>query len=315
MIEQLHAGQCLRHEYRGQKPFRQGQGLVLHDALQQRLCRDQAEHIVESASAHRIARMLFIGNHAQHFVGAGIGVEPNDFGARDHHRSDLPIVEPEHIAHHLVLVRFDHTGVQAFDQAGGDLFFRHAAVRRLVHAQQAQAGFGAHRQQPHERSRNRRQPLHRARHQPGHGFRMDLANALGHQLAEDDGEESDHDHDHCGRGDVRRAVVHAEGQVQPARERRRKGSVTNNAVEHADRRDADLHGGKKFGRVVVQVHRCLRTRIVGLHHHLQPRLAARRQGHFRHRENGIQQYQEDQKGNFHAVGAVLRAGQRSRIGT
>jgi hypothetical protein len=42
-----------------------------------------------------------------------VGFEPDDLGARDHHRADLPIVEAEDVAHHLVLVRLDHAGVDA----------------------------------------------------------------------------------------------------------------------------------------------------------------------------------------------------------
>ena len=49
------------------------------------------------------------------------GVQPGDVAARDHHRAHLPVIEPEHVAHHLVLVCLDHAGVQAFfpdDPAG-----------------------------------------------------------------------------------------------------------------------------------------------------------------------------------------------------
>ena len=73
---------------------------------------DHAEHVVQAAAAHRIARVLVVGDDAQHVVERRVDVEPDDLGARNHHRADLPVVEPEHVAHHLVLLRLDHAGVQ-----------------------------------------------------------------------------------------------------------------------------------------------------------------------------------------------------------
>ena len=45
---------------------------------------------------------------------------------------------------------------------------------------------------------------------------------------------------------------------------------------------------------------CLRARIAGLHHHLQPGLAARGERHLGHGEQRVQEDQEEQEGNVHA---------------
>ena len=70
--------------------------------------------------------------------------------------------------------------------------------------------------------------------------------------------------------------------------------LADDAVEDADRGDADLHRGKELGGVLVQVHRGLGAGLAGFDHHLQPDLAGRGQRHFGHGEGAIEQDQEDQ---------------------
>ena len=257
--------------------------------------------------------MLLVADDAQHVVGRGVDIEPHDLDARDHHRADLAIVEAEHVAHHLVLLRLDDARVDTFFQARSDLFFSHAAHVAAVDAHQRERAFGAHRQQLDERPRDERQHFHRRGHQASDVLGVHLADALGHQLAEDDREDGDDDDDHRGGGDRCGAIMDREGRMQPARERLGERRVADDAVEDADRGDADLHHREELGRVVVQVHRGLRARVAGLHHHLQPRFAARGQRHLRHREQGVEQNQEDQKGNVHAGRASGGRRQRSRI--
>ena len=83
--------------------------------------------------------MLGLGDDAQHVVGVAVAVEPDDLAARDHHRADLAVVEAKDVAHHLVLLRLDHAGVEPFLEAGGDLLLGDAAVGRAAHAEQRAA--------------------------------------------------------------------------------------------------------------------------------------------------------------------------------
>jgi hypothetical protein len=215
-------------------------------------------------------------------------------GPRHHHRADLPVVEAEHVAHHLVLLGLDDAGVHALFQAGGDLLFRHGAGRAARQPQQLQDGLRAGRQQRHEGLGGGGQPVHGPGHQPRHGLGKHLADALGHQLAEDDGEVGDQD-DHEGRGgDERRLVGDAEGGDDPVGQRPGEGRLADDAVEQADRRDANLHRRQPARGVVVQHHCRIGPTIATIHQHLQPGLARRRQAHLGHRKRPVEQDQEHQ---------------------
>ena len=98
--------------------------------------------------------------------------------------------------------------------------------------------------------------------------------------------------------------------VQPFAQRLGERGVADDAVEHADRRDAHLDGGQELGGMVVQVDRRLGAALARFQHHLQARLAARRQRHLRHRESGVQHDQEKEKGDVHRE--ARRAGIPSR---
>ena len=104
--------------------------------------------------------------------------------------------------------------------------------------------------------------------------RVHLAQTFRHQLAKDDGQESD-DHDHQrGGGDVHRAVAEQrEHPVQQVCQRLRESRIADDAVEHPNRRDADLHRRQPFGRVVVQHLRGCRAGLARFDHHRQPGLA------------------------------------------
>jgi hypothetical protein len=91
----------------------------------------------------------------------------------------------------------------------------------------------------------------------------------------------------------------AEAALQPFRQRARERRLADDAVEHADRGDADLDGGEELGRVVVQFQRRRGAGLAGLDHHLQARLAARRQRHLRHGKPAVQQDQEQEKRGVH----------------
>ena len=169
---------------------------------------------------------------------------------------------------------------------------RHA-TELVAHAQQLQDGLGRARQQLDEGAGGHRQPGHRLSDQARHRLRIHLADALGHQLAEDDGDEGD-DHHHEGGADHRGDVLgHREVLDDPGRKQPREGRLADDAVEHADRGDADLHRREELGRTVMQRQRGAGAGIAGLGHHLQPRLAAGGQGHLGHGEHAIEQDQRE----------------------
>ena len=154
LLEQLHAGQRLGHEDRRLRRLLDG-ALVRRAQRQQLRHADDAHHVVQRAAAHRIPGMDLVahrvGRHLLQGLRDGVGgLQPLDVGARHHQRAEPPVVEVEHVAHHLVLVHLDHAGVDALLQAGRDLLLGHRAGRVQVDAQQLERRGGGARQQQHE---------------------------------------------------------------------------------------------------------------------------------------------------------------------
>jgi hypothetical protein len=81
---------------------------------------------------------------------------------------------------------------------------------------------------------------------------------------------------------------------QPGGERGGERRLADDAVQDADRRDADLHGRQPLRRVLVQRERSLRAGLAGLVHHLQPRLARGGERHLGHGEEAVEQDQYNQ---------------------
>ena len=300
MLQQLHARERLGHEHGRLQALLQRDRPCFGHLVQQALRAHDAQHLVQPAAADRIARMAVLAHHRQRLLHRLGGIQPRDITTRDHHRADLPVIQPEHVAHHLVLMLLDHAGVHAFFQAGGDLFFGHRSLGVLADAQHAQDALGADRQQSHERPRQAGQPVHRRRDDTGHGLGIHLAQPLGHQLTEDDGDVGD-DHHHQRRArDAGHALAdHRQLLVQPGGQRLGERGLADDAVEHADGGDADLHRGEELRRVVVQLHGLACPGVPAFHQHLQPRLAAGGQRHFRHGEQAVEDDEEREKGDFH----------------
>jgi hypothetical protein len=186
-----------------------------------------------------------------------------------------------------VLLRLDDAGVHALLQAVRDLLLRHAARLRGVDAQHLQHRLGGGRQQLDERAGGARQPGHRPGHDASHRLRVELADALGHQLAEDDGDEGDDGDDDGRGGDAREALGHAV-PLQPRRQRGAERRLADDAVQHADGRDADLHGREELGRVLQQAQRHRGALVAVFGHDQEAGLAAGGQCELGHREHAVE---------------------------
>jgi hypothetical protein len=262
VLEQFHARQRLRHEHRRLDLRRQVQRLAARQRRQQALRAEHAEHVVQPAAAHRIARVPVLGDDGQHLLERGPRVQPDDLGARDHHRADLPVVEAEHVAHHLVLLRLDHAGIHALLQLAaisssvtareGPPRCPAAAAPRWCEAEQGDQRPCAVDSQFIGRATSRATvsgyicPSRLGTSSPKMMVRMVMITTtrpVATRLAA--------------------ALAGLEGLHQPMRQRRRERRLADDAVEHADGRDADLHRRQELGRVVVQVHRGLRAGLTG----------------------------------------------------
>ena len=82
-----------------------------------------------------------------------------------------------------------------------------------------------------------------------------------------------------------------------------QGRLAHDAVEHADRGDADLDGGEKTRGIFAQLDGCLCAAIALIDEFLQTRLARRNQGQLGHGKQAIEQDEGEQYCYFHDQGA------------
>ncbi|MCY1216440.1 hypothetical protein D9M72_283130 [compost metagenome] len=161
-LEEFHPSQGFGHVQRRLQRLALQIALTAAQGLGQPLARiDDSNQPVQSAAHHRKVRVVRRLHTRQVFVKGDIEVERCHISSRHHQRADLAIVEPEHIAHHHMLMRFNHARRRAFGQHGVNLFLGHRAATGFLHAQQAQQRAGGHRQQHDERFGCHREPVDR----------------------------------------------------------------------------------------------------------------------------------------------------------
>ena len=93
--------------------------------------------------------------------------------------------------------------------------------------------------------------------------------------------------------------------MQPGCHAFAEGSLTDNAIEHADGSDADLHRREKLVRITEQRQRRLRPLVALFGHGIQAHFAAGRQGQFRHGKDTVEQSQEDNQQEIHCAAAKI----------
>ena len=143
----------------------------------------------------------------------------------------------------------------------------------------------------------RGQDVHRRGDAGGHRLGIGQRKLLGHQLADDQravGDERHHDADAERIGDAARHAQFGErvGEAQA------DGGARKGARQHADQRDADLHGGQELAGVGGQEQGALGAGDATLGHHAQARRPGGHHGQFRHRQQTIENDQGDDKAEF-----------------
>ena len=168
-----------------------------------------------------------------------------------------------------MLVLLDHASVHPLLQTGADFLFRHRTRCAGINAQQLEHDGGGTGEQAHKGFGGRCQPQHGSGDPACHPLRIQLANALGHQLAKNDGGEGDQCHYQGGRRNSGRLVGDAE-TMQPGSNTIAECGLTNDAVENTDRSNTDLHGRQELVRVTQQGERRLCTLVARLRHQIEP---------------------------------------------
>ena len=302
VVQELHAGDGLGHVKR-----------ALQHLIAQLLCRvfqgtgqplagvDHAHDVLDTPLHHREAGVVGLFDAVEVVGKRIVHVQKHDVGARHHERANLAVVQAEHVAHHGVLVRLDHTGRGAFDQHGVDLFFGDRRAFGFFHPHGAQQTACGGRQEPHKGLGRHSQHVDGSGHQTGKGFGVGLADALGHQLADHDREIGDGQHHKAGGGVARQGLRHAH-RNQPHRQRARQSRFTHDTVEHADGGDADLDRRQKTGGVFAQFDSGGSTAVALIDEFLQPGLAGGDQGNLGHGKQAIETDEGKQYRYFHTAG-------------
>ena len=301
VVQQLHAGNCLRHIERGLKGLilELLLALVAHRLRQPLAGIEHANHIVHIATHHGIARMVGLLHAPQIDFQAVVNVQADHVATRHHERANLAVIESKHIAHHGVLLRLDHACGATFHQNGLNLFFRHGCAAVFLDAQQLEQAARGCRQQPDKRLGGQRQKIDGARDQPRKGFGVGLAHALGHQLTDHDGEVRNQHHDQAG-GEVTSRLGIQACLNKPLRQRPCQCGLAHDAVEHANRGDTNLNGGEKTCRVFTQFDSSCRAAVALIHQFLHAGFAGGDQRNFRHGEQTVQTDESEKYGYFHS---------------
>jgi len=121
-------------------------------------------------------------------------VEEHQLFVRRHEVAHGQAVQGQYAFHHHRLAVVEHASLHPFLNHDGDLLLSHGWVVRLLQPDETQYQFRRGSQEPHQRTGQPGQPVHRASHQPGDALGIIQSDALGHELAEDQGEEGDPQH-------------------------------------------------------------------------------------------------------------------------
>jgi len=181
----------------------------------------------------------------------------------------------------------------------------------IVHAQYTQDELRRARQQPDERTSDDRENLDRPRDEPGHALRIDLADALRHQFADDD-REIGHRHDDRHQRQQGGRLRLGAPRLEPGRQRRRERRLADDAAQHRDRRDADLHRGQEARRFGAEFDGDPGGRIAPLDHGLQACPARAHQRDLRHRKEAVEKDQQYEREDFHVHPVWGTPGRRVR---
>ncbi|MNK88333.1 hypothetical protein D3C87_1082930 [compost metagenome] len=288
ILEQLHAGDALRHEH-GRLEHRRQLGTLATQAAGQQLTRaDHAQNVVHPPPDHGKARVVRFLDPAQVLFLGKANVQIDHIAARHHQRGQLAIIEPEHVAHHRVLVTLDDTGLRAFHKQRVDLFFGHGRAAIRLDAEQPQHQARGAAQQLDERRGCRGKERDRACHRARDGLRRQLAEPLGHQFAQDNREIGQSGH-HDGRGGIAGRRLRQAQACEPFAERRRQRGFPDHAVQHADGGNADLDGGQEPRGVLSELDGLYRATVAVFNLPLQPGLAGRDERDFGHGEQAVKQ--------------------------
>ena len=210
---------------------------------------------------------------------------------RRHHGCDRKIAEPHHAGDHLLFAGLQHAGIFGFDHQSADFLLADFFFRLAALTEQPQQALAGPVEQPHQRQRDLCQQHHRRRDLDRDRFGIAQRDLLRHQFADDQGCIGD-DPDHDADADRFRKALRQSEFDQPGGQPLPQRRAGEGAGQHADQRDADLHGGEEFAGIGGQRQRAARAGDAFFDQRRQPRRPGRHDGQFRHREQAIDDDQD-----------------------
>ena len=225
--------------------------ILLADVREEVLEVYHAGQPVEVAAGGGVERVGFPADQLADLCGRHGGVYPCDFAAVRHDRTHLAVAEREYAADDLL---FDDLHLSVFGSLLNDrldLLLGDLALR-IPYSEQAGDKLDAARKQPYEGRRHLGEHLHRPCDEYGDLFGAFHADALGHQLAEDDREVGYGDDDkYLGdrNGRAERHAQRCEHRAEAAGQR----FARIDTRQDADQGDAYLNRGKESVRVLSQL--------------------------------------------------------------
>ena len=190
---------------------------------------------------------------------AVVDIEAGYVRAVGHHIFGGAVVELEDVLDHFLFIFLNGAALAAHVHHGADLLFGDFLGLGVgVHAQQAQHAVGALAQQPHHRAEESRQGQDELAAHPRHALGLLHGDALGHQLAQHQGEVRKYQRNDNDAQGIEQLRIHgdARGQNGPGQH---AGKVFRGkgAAQEARQGNAHLYGGEEAVGVFRQLHQQL----------------------------------------------------------
>ena len=268
---------------------------ALRQEGEQILHQHDADDRVGLAVLHRQARAARLAQLPAQLLDVIREVDELHLAPRRHQGAGGAIGQAHDAGDHLALVALQHAGRLRFGDDGAHLLLGDPLLRFALLTEQREHGLAREIEQEHQRRADPGEQRHRRRDAGSDALGIAQRDLLGHQLAEDQREVGDGDDDDADAQRIRcrlREAVRAE----PFRQARAERGTRKRAREHADERDADLHGGEKAAGVFRKAHGCRRASVALIAENLEPSRPRGDDGEFRHGKQTVDdgQHHDDQ---------------------
>ena len=221
--------------------------------------------------------------------------EGGDVAGVGHQVPGHGLAEVEHVVDPLALFPLNGAPGLAQVHHHADLLLGDGLLLRLgAQAHEPEQAVGGHGQQPHRRPQDGGDAPHHAAGDLRHLHGLLHGDALGHQLAEHQGEVGQDDgHRHQGhRVEHRGGEADAQAQ-QPVGEHLREGVSGEGGAQEARQGDGNLNGGEEAGGLLHHLQELGGGAVALLRHHAELAGVEGDDGDLRHGEEGVDQDQND----------------------